>query len=159
MRKELIDELRQRHPRLLGPMGEPAIQPSIICGDGWFNLIDCLCEALTPHQISDDQPPARVEEIKSKYGGLRFYAAGLDAKGEAQVALSESLSERTCEVCGSPGSVVEKAGWIGTRCQAHSASGSGSPDPAAPRFTSASPREVSEAPYARGSQRPGGFIE
>lgn len=119
MRKELIDELRKRHPRLLGAAREPGTQPSILCGDGWFNLLDCLCGALVADRPSGDAPQIRVAEIKSKYGGLRFHALGLDATGEAQVALAEALSERTCEACGCPGVAVDRAGWISTTCELH----------------------------------------
>jgi hypothetical protein len=115
MRKELINELRQRHPRLLGPMGEPAIQPSILCGDGWFNIIDCLCASIS----SVGESFSRIEEVKAKYGSLRVYAIGLGPGGNAQVELAESLSERTCEECGCPGVPRSRAGWITTRCHAH----------------------------------------
>ena len=115
MRKELIDELRQRHPGLLGPNGEPAIQPSILCGDGWFNIIDCLCASISSVRDST----SRIEEVKAKYGSLRVYALGLGPEGAAQVELAESLSERTCEECGCPGVLGNRAGWTTTRCQVH----------------------------------------
>ena len=121
MRKELIDELRQRHPQLLGPMGEPAIQPSILCGDGWFNLIDCLCEILVSAEEHHVEAVIRVDEIKSKYGSLRFETSGLQPEGEAQVALIELISERTCEVCGGPGVTINRSGWLATLCETHAA--------------------------------------
>ena len=119
MRKELIHELRQRHPLLLGPTGEPAIQPSILCGDGWFNLLDCLCGAVQASAVAGGHGNVRVEEIKSKYGSLRFYACGLSPAEEAQVALAEALSERTCETCGAPGYENVRNGRGTTICTAH----------------------------------------
>ncbi|MBW8366738.1 MAG: hypothetical protein K0M70_02640 [Arenimonas sp.] len=121
MRKELIDELRQRHPRLLGPTGEPATQPSILCGDGWFNLLDCLCGAVQAGADAKGNEDVRVEEIKSKYGSLRFEAYGLSPAEDAQVALAEALSERTCEECGAPGSERGRDGWVSTLCSNNSA--------------------------------------
>jgi hypothetical protein len=120
MRKELIEELRQRHALLLGPIGEPPIQPSILCGDGWFNLLDCLCGVVQASAALRDHGRVRVEEIKSKYGSLRFEACGLSPAEEAQVALAEALSERTCETCGAPGSEQDRNGWVSTLCVAHS---------------------------------------
>lgn len=120
MRKELIDELRQRHPRLLGPIGEPAVQPSILCGDGWFNLLDCLCGVVQAAADAKGYEDMRVEEIKSKYGSLRFDASGLSPAEDAQVALAEALSERTCEECGAPASEQDRNGWVSTLCVAHS---------------------------------------
>ena len=120
MRKELIDELRQRHPRLLGPMGEPAIQPSILCGHGWFNLLDCLCGAVQAAADAKGREDVRVEEVKSKYGSLRFEAYGLSEAEDAQVTLAEALSERRCETCGAPGSEHVRDAWVSTLCMVHS---------------------------------------
>lgn len=114
MKQELAEALHQRHGPLLGEL------PHIPCGDGWFNLLDCLFEALSG--LSDAIPGGiRIDEVKSKYGSLRVYLAGTSTCAEALVQLAEGLSERTCEICGASGSRVDKGSWTSTLCATHQA--------------------------------------
>lgn len=60
----------------------------------------------------------KAVQVKEKFGTLRFY---LDSSTDEQFALinfAESLSARTCEVCGKPGK-PNNAGWIRTLCKEH----------------------------------------
>lgn len=57
-------------------------------------------------------------QVKEKFGGLRFYYSGGDNYIDGVVAMAESLSYRTCEVCGAPGTSTE-GGWIRTLCEEH----------------------------------------
>ena len=59
-----------------------------------------------------------TQQVKEKYGGLRFYYSGGDEIIDAYVRFAEYLSERTCEVCGAPGKQRD-GGWIVTRCDEH----------------------------------------
>ncbi|WP_416359237.1 antitoxin Xre/MbcA/ParS toxin-binding domain-containing protein [Ectopseudomonas khazarica] len=51
--------------------------------------------------------------------GLRFYYHGGDDYIEAVVDLVERLSESICELCGAPGLIRERNGWLSARCEAH----------------------------------------
>lgn len=54
-------------------------------------------------------------QVKEKYGSLRFYTNIFNEDVEALISFAESLSEVTCEKCGSFGKPNEK-GWIVTLC-------------------------------------------
>ena len=58
-------------------------------------------------------------QVKEKFGGLRFYVDGGDDWVYGAISMAESMSYRTCEVCGAPG-VTRGEGWIRTTCDQHS---------------------------------------
>ena len=57
-------------------------------------------------------------QVKEKFGGLRFYYRGGDDFIDGVVRMAESMSYRTCEVCGKPGKPTS-GGWIRTVCEEH----------------------------------------
>lgn len=57
-------------------------------------------------------------QVKEKFGGLRFYYYGGDDYIRGVVDLAESLSYKTCEICGAPGKSNDE-GWVTTRCKNH----------------------------------------
>lgn len=66
----------------------------------------------------------QIDQIKEKFGGLRFYwnckASSEETHAvEGAVALAESLSYSICEECGQAGK-TENFGWIRTLCSRHS---------------------------------------
>lgn len=78
-------------------------------GDGWFNLIDELSSKL---QDLCDQKGFQIEavQVKSKWGGLRFYIASTDTRdiGESDyevlraiISDAERRSYKICQFCGS----------------------------------------------------------
>lgn len=60
-----------------------------------------------------------IEQVKEKFGALRFYYTGGDEAIDGMVRMAESMSSVTCETCGAPGTTLGK-GWLKTRCDAHS---------------------------------------
>ena len=116
-------------------------------GDGWFNLIHALCSqvqstidrvveenkriqekakdlAHTDQSIVDavlasqrEVPVFVAEQVKEKFGTLRFYFTG-SREFDALVEMAEELSATTCEECGAFGSLRE-GGWIRTLCDTH----------------------------------------
>jgi hypothetical protein len=56
-----------------------------------------------------------VQQVKEKFGTLRFYCPGNDAIYR-YVRLAERLSAVTCEDCGKPGTQND-SGWIRTQCE------------------------------------------
>ena len=67
------------------------------------------------------EPPAQLVavQVKEKFGTLRFYYDGGDSYCRGVVAMMEDMTYHTCEVCGSPGKVLNN-GWVSVRCDKHS---------------------------------------
>lgn len=59
-----------------------------------------------------------AEQVKEKFGGLRFYYRGGDEYISGLVSFAESISYRVCEDCGKPGKAT-RFGWIRTTCLEH----------------------------------------
>jgi hypothetical protein len=59
-----------------------------------------------------------VQQIKEKFGGLRFYYTGGDDKISGMVEVAEEWASRVCEECGSP-ATKQTSGWIKTVCDKH----------------------------------------
>jgi hypothetical protein len=80
------------------------------CNDGWFEIIDTLCSRIQKHvdrRISNIQDPEEAEnlqvvaqQVKEKFGGLRFYYRGGDNVIGGMLQMAESMSYVTCENCG-----------------------------------------------------------
>lgn len=62
-----------------------------------------------------------LDQVKEKFGTLRFYYTGGDDVVDGMVRMAESMSAVTCEVCGQPGEQTV-GGWIRTLCKEHKGS-------------------------------------
>lgn len=60
----------------------------------------------------------RIEQIKEKYGSLRFYCHPCYMSVMRIIDQYESLSERTCIVCGKPAEWISR-GWVSPYCDEH----------------------------------------
>lgn len=90
-------------------------------GEGWYPLIRALERAL-----GAAYPGWRPEQVKQKFGTLRFYAQPpLDLTDEETedfdtlIGVVELASERVCEVCGRPGALHKDAGLLRIVCTEH----------------------------------------
>jgi hypothetical protein len=126
MKPELQDKLFETYPKIFVqkdlPMSQTCMCWGIDTGDGWYNILDTLCKYIQNHvdrNLRSDQNAEQVQveatQVKEKYGGLRFYYHGGDDFIDGLVWMAEGLSNRTCEVCGAPGT-QNSHGWIKTRC-------------------------------------------
>lgn len=95
------------------------------CGDGWFDLLDCLCEDIQSYinwkykeMPVEELPTVQVEatQVKEKFGGLRFYHFGGDDETNGMISFAESFSYKVCESCGNKGELY-KNGWHRTHCE------------------------------------------
>ena len=59
-----------------------------------------------------------LDQVKEKFGTLRFYYTGGDEYIHGLVSMAESMSGVTCEECGKPGTSTG-GGWIKTACAEH----------------------------------------
>ena len=152
MNTELENKLIKKYPKIFidankSPQ-ESCMYWGLEVGDGWYDLIDVLCEALTyvyttSVKIDEEDgkrlgiegyafkggtdmnyffkvnPPQVVaDQVKEKFGGLRFYVQAATSKHYDYISFAESMSYRTCEQCGAPGKRYSM-GWHKTLCDIH----------------------------------------
>mgnify|MGYP000093879836 CR=1 FL=1 len=75
-------------------------------GPGWAGLVEAIYNRLPQD--------AHIDQIKEKFGGLRFYVDG-DAELLDFIDEMEAKSLTVCEGCGKPGRPRD-GGWILTLC-------------------------------------------
>lgn len=59
-------------------------------------------------------PAVKIDQIKEKFGGLRFYYSGGDKQVAGMVFFAEYLCGKTCEVSGEKGELCSSGGWYKT---------------------------------------------
>lgn len=141
MREELDKLLCEKYPKIFanryGDMKTTAMCWGFDCGDGWYDIINALCRNIQGHidwqnssrerllennphnmKIRDEVPQVIAEQVKEKFGTLRFYYDGGDDMIRGMVYMAESMSAVTCEECGNKG-MIREGGWIRTLCDTH----------------------------------------
>jgi hypothetical protein len=127
MRDELDKQLCEKYPKIFvnrhGNMRETAMCWGFEHGDGWYNIIDHLCNNIQNYIDWKNQKEEVVtqvvaEQVKEKFGTLRFYYSGGNEYIRGLVTMAESMSGVTCEECGTPGK-QRGGGWIRTLCDEH----------------------------------------
>jgi len=127
MKRELDELLCQRYPKMMVNRNKSMIETCMCwgfdCGDGWFNILNQLMGSIQHHLDWKNKNGLVVEQVtldqvKEKFGTLRFYYSGGDDVVDGMVRLAESMTCVTCEVCGSPGT-QNSGGWITTLCESH----------------------------------------
>lgn len=107
-----------RYDKLNVPLGKGV-------GPGWLPLVEGLIT-----ELDELYPGWSCEQIKEKYGGLRFYAEPPEGVSfqtfQGTIDDYENQSYKTCEICGEPGDPEpgpnEKDSpfrWINTLCDKH----------------------------------------
>lgn len=93
----------------------------IAVGKGWFDLLNQACRLIQSHlDWQKDVPQVVAQQVKEKFGGLRFYVEGGDDYTQGIIAMAEQMSMMLCEECGAPGD-RGGSGWISTLCETHRA--------------------------------------
>lgn len=72
--------------------------------DLYFHLLEIIEKAKKETLRAKKNLP-KIEQVKEKYGTLRIYYSGGDKFVAGAIAVAESLSETTCEVCGQKSSI------------------------------------------------------
>ncbi len=86
------------------------------CDDGWFELIKNLSQ-----DITNINQTITAFQVKEKFGALRFYTDGcLNEKIQELISLAETISFKTCEICGSFGKTINYRNYLKTYCEIHS---------------------------------------
>lgn len=94
-------------------------------GKGWYPILEQLCKNIQQHiefanKHEDVCPQVVVEQIKEKFGGLRFYYQGGDEQIHGMVRMAEAWAGVACEECGAFGK-RRGGGWVRTLCDVHEA--------------------------------------
>ena len=127
MKQELDKLLCERYPKMMVnrnlPMQETCMCWGFECGDGWFNILDQLMGNIQHHidwKNKKEEVVAQVtlDQVKEKFGTLRFYYTGGDDVIDGMVRMAESMSGVTCEECGNLGKRIG-GGWVTTLCEEH----------------------------------------
>lgn len=89
-------------------------------GAGWYPLLtrlDATLSVIAPKYV--------VQQVKSKFGALSFYAdpsddpSNFDEEFRDAVRAAEWESTETCEVCGAPARQYVVRLWVWTLCSRH----------------------------------------
>lgn len=127
MNDKLENLLYERYPLIFAertlPVTQTCMSWGICCGDGWFNLIDQLCERLQSWTNLKRSEQVVAVQVKEKWGGLRFYLRGGSAEQRGMISMAEAMSTRICEQCGKPGQKLVYSHCHITRCVEHSPQG------------------------------------
>jgi hypothetical protein len=65
--------------------------------------------------IDPTQHQVEAEQVKEKFGGLRFYVNHSEEFISGVICMAESMSYSICEDCGNPGK-CNKSGWLSVLC-------------------------------------------
>jgi hypothetical protein len=140
MKEELEKKLYEKYPKIFAQK-DLSPQETCMCwglpGDGWYDLIDCLCgvvqnivnNAERTNKVVDDciakgeKPPyekvhipyVEAGQVKEKFGTLRFYIDGGNDVINGAIWMAENMSAYICENCGDSGKLRGR-GWVKTLC-------------------------------------------
>jgi hypothetical protein len=119
----------------LKPMQETCMCWGFECGNGWFNILDQLMgniqhhidwrnEQFTKYNHGQEIVQVTLDQVKEKFGTLRFYYTGGDDVIDGMVRMAESMSGVTCESCGTTAETTWPksenggiGGWVRTECK------------------------------------------
>jgi len=126
MNQGLSAQLMDKFP-LIFPSPNPHAGKAFLfeCEDGWFDLIEALCN-LIQQRVDDGRSEQVVaRQVKEKQGQLRFYYVGAsgDAHIEGIVAMASEMSFYVCEICGNRGQFRNDGRFFRTRCDEHNTKG------------------------------------
>jgi len=132
MREELDKLLCEKYPKMMvnrnKGMQETCMCWGFECGDGWFEILNQLMGNIQHHidwknKKEEVVPQVTLDQVKEKFGTLRFYYTGGDDYIRGLVSMAESMSGVTCEGCGAQAKTnwpkAENGGiggWVRTIC-------------------------------------------
>src|SRR4051812_9773543 len=99
MNRDLERGLRTRFPRffrdLYGDPRETCMNRGCDFADGWYRLLERLCEGLEPVA----PPEFKFFQIKEKFGGMRVHARNGNEATERLIRQAREESLKVCEEC------------------------------------------------------------
>lgn len=121
MNPENTKKLYEKYPKIF-KQKDDSIKHSCMpwgfeCRDGWYWLIDNLCETIQGYIDANKKPQVEATQVKEKLGTLSFYTTGGSRLVMGMIWLAGHMSSNICEVCGSIEDVTQSKGWIKIRCK------------------------------------------
>lgn len=116
--EKFAQRMEKSYPKMF-----PGAYGGFAVGKGWYPILERLCASIQQHieHVNKNEevcPQVVVEQIKEKFGGLRFYYQGGDDYVHGLVSMAESWANIACEECGGIGK-RRGGGWIRTLCDVH----------------------------------------
>lgn len=126
-----MQSLLKKYPKIFKDSSKSMMETcmcwGIECGPGWYDLIDQLCNGLQWNTDKNDYPQVVADQVKEKYGTLRFYyhtefddeptdKSHKDGVIQGMIDFAEVMSGSICETCGNPGKCNDE-GWIKCECE------------------------------------------
>lgn len=132
-------KLKEKYPKILKQLGGPPnetcmswMHGGIAIGDGWIPLLEKIFDFCQFNHDKNGYPQLVAEQIKEKFGTLRFYYH-FEENGSENAYLAEkfnrnsdylegaidfatTLTSEICEYCGKPSKVHGKH-WRTTECK------------------------------------------
>jgi len=120
MHRTSTEHLFNTYPRLF-PEKNRSIHDSLIpfgmeCGNGWFWLLNNLCESIQSYIDNNGLDQIEFIQVKEKFGTLRIYESGCDDITYGMIIMAENMSKHICETCGSTENVTSEGSWVRTLC-------------------------------------------
>ena len=120
MRQELEEKLYEKYPELYGNHTLTMYQTNMCwgftCDDGWYDIIDRLSSKLSSYVQEHGVNLLRADQVKEKFGTLRFYVNGYDDTICKMIDEADAESAVTCEVTGKPGVLCSSGYCLKTLC-------------------------------------------
>ena len=95
MKIELQEQLFEAYPRIFARRHMPAAYSAmcygIQCPDNWFDVLDTLCARIKSYADGNGLI-IEANQVKSKFGGLRFYVTYSDPYIRGLLAMAEMMS-------------------------------------------------------------------
>lgn len=98
MNQNLQNHLIEKYPKIFIKL------EGIFCEDGWYTIIDNLCQKIQSYVDKEEDTQTRIFKITNLYGGLHInaFTDSIDAI-EDYIEQAEALAAITCEHTGLPG--------------------------------------------------------
>jgi type IV secretion system protein VirD4 len=88
-------------------------------GCGWYGLLAPIFEEINLFNENHKGKEIEIDQIKEKYGTLRFYTTSCPDYIKGMITLAEEESGHICEICGARGETILINGWYTTLCHHH----------------------------------------
>lgn len=117
---ELQNELFNEFPSLFEDEGGKQSLFVIECGNGWFDIINALCESVSDYFemnsefLGFSQSEFYFSDISEKNGKLRIYVSTSNKIIDGMIRFAEHYSSYVCEITGERGAIYNKNGYYKT---------------------------------------------
>lgn len=127
-------EIILKYPALFGEppfsMEETLIGIGIDVGPGWIPILENLFEEMNLYVLENEvhgfldtaegvfAHPFRIKQVKKMHGELHIHTNTFNETIKEMISNAKRLCEKTCEVCGSHGVIVDE-GLTYVRCEDH----------------------------------------